>query len=348
MRRRLAKFLLVILAIGGAVYGYLAIATRIETERMATPLPHASSTPVPRLNHATVIDDVRNLADPAFEGRKTGTAGNKRARDWLVERFRTIGLAPIGASYLQPFTFLRKSGGGLFNLQGKSESRHEGINIIGSIAGSDASRILLISAHYDHLGIVDGKLFPGTDDNASGVATMLAIADYFKAHPPQHTMVFVAFDGEEQGLRGARHFAANLPFPRERLALNLNMDMVSHSDNNEIFASGIYHWPVLQSQVEAAAKQHAVRVLLGHDRPAWRAGSVEDWTESSDHGPLHALGVPYLYFGVEDHADYHATSDTYASLRKDFLLRAAELILEVTLLLDQNMTTLSPPASARR
>ena len=340
------KVALALLAVFAARFVYLDMATRIESERMAIPLPHAASAPPSRLDHGRIVDDVRVLSDPAFEGRKTGSAGNKQAREWLAERFRANGIAPIGAAYLQPFSFRHHSIRGLFNPQGKYETSYDGVNVIGMIPGRDASRLLLISAHYDHLGIVKGKLFPGADDNASGVATMLAMADYFRKNPPQHTLVFVAFDGEEQGLRGARHFAANLPFPREQLALNLNMDMVSHSDTNEIFASGTYHWPALQSQVEAAAKQHAIRVLLGHDRPAWRAGNVEDWTESSDHGPFHAVGVPYLYFGVEDHADYHAPGDTFASLRKEFLLRAAELILEVTLLLDHNLATLSP-ASAR-
>jgi len=334
------------LAIPAAILAWLAAAHVIETRRIAVPMPAAASEPAPRLAGDALVEDVRVLAAPDMEGRKTGSAGNRKARALLEARFRAIGLQPFGGGYAQPFSFTRRSIRGLFSADGKFETHYgDAANIIGWLPGTaEPGRYMVISAHYDHLGVRGGKLHPGADDNASGVAALLAMAAWFRAHPPRHSIIFAAFDAEEMGVRGAKAFFDALPVPKEAIALNLNLDMISSSARGEIFASGLHHYPFLRPHVEQAAALHTVRVLTGHDRPMPLAGLVENWTGSSDHRVFHEAGIPYLYFGVEDHPDYHAPTDTFERLNRAFLARSANLILEVAIGLDRDLAAIARKA----
>ena len=189
----------------------------------------------------------------------------------------------------------------------------------------------VVSAHYDHLGIRDGVVYPGADDNASGVAVILEVAAYCQKNPFRRSIVFAAFDAEEGGLNGARVFVATPPVPKERIALNVNLDMVSRSDKREIFIAGTYHTPALKAPLEEVARRAPITVLFGHDRPKAIAGGVDDWTNQSDHGPFHAAKIPFVYFGVEDHADYHKPTDTADKINRGFFVDVAETILDAML-----------------
>ena len=327
-----------LLAAAGA---YFAVTGNVESHRVATPLPAASAAAAgqPAVDGARLLADVRTLSSAEYGGRRTGSDGSRKAQAFLQGRFEALGLKPFGAAYAAPFAFTNTSIKALV-MPGRAfkTAYPSAVNYIGYIAGSVMpERFIVISAHYDHLGEKAGKLYPGADDNASGVAAMLAIAAWFKAHPPRHSIVFAAFDGEELGLRGARAFLAALPFPKEQLALELNLDMVSHNDSNEIFVAGTSYTPSLKPLVAQAAARNTVKVRLGHDRPMLVAGSVEDWTDSSDHGPFHEAGIPFLYFGVEDHADYHAASDTYEHINPAFFTSVANLLVDVATTLDTNL-----------
>jgi Zn-dependent M28 family amino/carboxypeptidase len=333
--------LLRVAALFAAAGAYFLAAGRLELARIATPLPAASvaSTLAPKVDSARLLDDVRILASAEFGGRRTGTDGSRKAQAFLQSRFEALGLKPFGAAYAEPFGFTHSSIKGLV-MPGRpyKTAYPSAANYVGYIAGSARpERFIVVSAHYDHLGLKDGKLYPGADDNASGVAAMLAIAAWFKDHPPRHTIVFAAFDGEELGLQGARAFLAALPFPKAQLALNLNLDMVSHNDNNEIFVAGTSYTPALKPLVALAAARSTVGVKLGHDRSQLVAGAVEDWTGASDHAPFHDAGVPFLYFGVEDHADYHASSDTFDHIKPAFFISVANLLVDVAATLDTNL-----------
>lgn len=318
-----------LLALGvllGAAAGYVVTTPTAGKADLATALPSAAVAGPSVVDGARLLDDVRTLAGEEFAGRRTGTGGSLKAQAFLQSRFEALGLKPFGAAYAQPFSFTANK-----------TAYPTAVNYIGYIAGSvRPERFIVVSAHYDHLGVKDGKLHPGADDNASGVAAMLAIAQGFKAHPPRHTIVFAAFDGEEQGLRGAHAFLAALPFPRAQLALNLNLDMVSRNAKNEIFVAGTRHNPSLIPLVAKAAARSTVGVKLGHDRPEQK-GTTDDWTDSSDHGPFHQAGVPFLYFGVEDHADYHGSGDTYAHIEPGFFTSVANLLVDVAATLDADL-----------
>ncbi|HUP10825.1 MAG TPA: M28 family peptidase, partial [Niastella sp.] len=190
----------------------------------------------------------------------------------------------------------------------------------------------VISAHYDHLGVKNGQIYYGTDDNASGSACLLALAAYFKQHPPKHSFILASFDAEEKGLVGSRYFVAHPPVDSTKIILNVNMDMVSRNPKNEIYASGTYHYPFLKKYVDSIKTMTTVNVLLGHDNPAQ---GHDDWTNQSDHYPFHLAHIPFLYFGVEDHPDYHKPTDTFDKVDKGFYYRVCSMIKETIVLLDK-------------
>ncbi|MES2322466.1 MAG: M20/M25/M40 family metallo-hydrolase [Pseudomonadota bacterium] len=334
------KYLLIVPLLVVAFMIFYIVAGNQEAESIVALPSAAQADPgAPVIDRERLLNDVRTLAAPAFEGRQTGSEGSRKAQAWLAGRFAEAGIAPYGGSYLHPFSYTKTSIKGLV-LPGRPFQTvvPNAVNIVGHIRGStNPSRVLLVSAHYDHLGVREGKVYPGADDNASGVGAMLAIAAWFKAHPPQHTIVFAAFDAEEAGLRGASALLDKPPFPREQLVMNLNLDMVSHNDNNEIYVAGTSYTPVLKALVAQAAARSAVQVKPGHDKAALMSPGAEDWTQGSDHGVFHDAGLPFLYFGVEDHAHYHHPGDTFEHINQDFYVKVASLLIDVAAILDRQL-----------
>ena len=272
-----------------------------------------------RIDADRLMTDVAKLASAEMEGRLTGSAGSQRARAMILERFAQLQLRPVNGSYEQPFSFTRARG----------NQSLEGVNLIGVVPGThsqDRSHYAVISAHYDHLGVRNGQIFPGADDDASGVTAMLALAGWFAKHPTRQSLAFVAFDGEEQGLQGSKHFVAHPLFPLANISVVVNLDMVGRGDKNELFVVGTRYTPELRATVEEAAKGHRIVVRFGHETPG--VPGEQDWTQSSDHGPFHSAGRPFLYFGVEDHADYHKPTDTADKIRRAFFVDATDVILE--------------------
>lgn len=287
--------------------------------------------PAQALSAQELMDTVKLLASPDLEGRRTGTPGNAKARAWIVEQFQKANLAPANGSFEVPFTFTRNT------------IDSKGVNVVGICRGTgvkpgDAAKssgpLMVISAHYDHLGVRDGSTYHGADDNASGVAVVLALAKYCQRTPWTHDAVFVAFDAEEQGLQGARAFVAAPPVAKERIALNVNLDMVSRSATNELYLAGTYHRPALKPLLEPVAARSQIKLLFGHDKPKDQAGGVDDWTPQSDHGAFHAAGIPFVYFGVEDHPDYHKPTDTAEKIDPTFFARVAQTVLDAVTVLD--------------
>ncbi|MEJ7804935.1 MAG: M20/M25/M40 family metallo-hydrolase [Telluria sp.] len=284
---------------------------------------------------AVLLADVRALASPEFAGRRTGTEGSELAQAYIARRFAQIGLKPFGPSYVMPFAFTAQRGGH------EKTDFPNAANLVGFIRGSlHPERYVVVSAHYDHLGKQGRTTYLGADDNASGVAAMLAVAAHFRQHPPLNTIVFAAFDGEELGLQGAMAFVDKAPFPIAKVALNLNFDMVSRSASNEIYATGTRYTPAFKPLVTKAAAGSSVKVLFGHDSKVKGAAPGYDWTLSSDHGVFHQAGIAFLHFGVEDHADYHKPGDTFEKIDPQFFGEVARLLVSVAAILDQNLDSL--------
>ncbi|HVS62071.1 MAG TPA: M28 family peptidase [Thermoanaerobaculia bacterium] len=273
---------------------------------------------------------MRALSDDALGGRGVGTSGNARARELIEGALERAGVQPVGESYRMPFAVA---------------DALEGVNLVGVVPGrSLPDRYLLLSAHHDHLGIRDGEIFNGADDNASGVAVVLEIARRAAEEPLEHSLLVVFFDAEERGLAGSRSFVANPPVELEALALAVNLDMVARGEDTGLFASGTFHHPALRPVLERAAVSGPVELRFGHDRPE---DGGDNWTLQSDHAAFHLAGIPFVYFGVEDHPDYHQPTDDWHRIDPEFFSASAITIERAVRALDEALAAgLEPRSSA--
>lgn len=279
----------------------------------------------PTVDAEQIMRDLSILAHDSMEGRLSGTPGNERARRFLVREFQTRGIAALEGERTQSFTLTTGSG-----------VPQTGTNVLGIIEGRDyRDRYIVVSAHYDHLGVREGSVYNGADDNASGTAALLALGAFFVEHPLRHSLLLVAFDAEETGLLGAQAFTSDPPVPLAQIRLNVNLDMVSRSETAELFAVGTHHYPSLAPLVQEVASRAEISLLPGHDSPDLPGG--DDWTYLSDQGAFHRANIPFLYFGVEDHPDYHRASDTFEKIDPDFYVRVVETILDFIQVADRDL-----------
>ncbi len=280
----------------------------------------------------TALETVKTLAADEMGGRAAGTEGNAMARTYLLDRIAALDLSPVGPTFEHSFRFSR-------DVEGQDPVEVTGTNLLFRMEGSaNSERTIVISAHYDHVGTRNGEIYNGADDNASGVAGVLAIAEHFKANPPVNDVIFALFDAEEMGLQGARAFVRNKDLIDSNIAFNINFDMLSRSDKNELYVAGVFHRPDLKPVVERIAGSVPVTLLMGHDDPAL---GNNDWTFSSDHGPFHRAGIPFLYFGVEDHPHYHRPSDEWDTVPTDFFLRSLETVVTAASEIDASLSLLA-------
>ncbi|MEL7539660.1 MAG: M28 family peptidase [Pseudomonadota bacterium] len=282
-----------------------------------------------RFSEAPAIDMLQALSADALQGRKVGTEENAQARAMIIERFEAVGVAPAGDGFEHPFTY------GTFadpETGADTAPAKSGVNIIGRISGTSNSDVsMIITAHYDHVGVIDGEIHNGADDNASGVVGLLAAAEYFSTEPPLHDVVFLAFDAEEDRLGGAIAFVAD-PFESlDKVALNINFDMLSRGDNGILWASGTHHWPEMKPIMADLSARAPVDIQMGFDVGDGR----EDWTLLSDHAAFFRAGIPHLYFGVEDHPDYHKPTDDFERIDQDWFLRSIESVIMVASEMDE-------------
>lgn len=293
-----------------------------------------SGVPVPIAAQAAPVDSVRMLrvlgalAHDSMEGRGFGTEGGARARALLVDELRARGIAPLVRDYVQPLALRATSG----------RERHGG-NVLAVVPGARVpDRYLVISAHYDHIGTRGGVIFNGADDNASGVAVALELASALAARPLAHSVILAFVDGEEAGLRGTRAFLEAELVPDSAIVLNVNLDMVGRNDRCELWVAGTHHYPQLRELVAGVAARSELIVRAGHDTGSGR----DDWTGASDHAVFHARGIPFLYFGVEDHADYHRPSDDPDGIQPGFITRAARTVLDAVRSADEWLVAPGP------
>ena len=298
-----------------------------ETAPVAeTPTQAAAATPV---SYDQLMADVRILSADDMEGRDTGAPGGERARAYIVSRFEALGIGAPAVGRLQPFS-----------AQGRTREgpkTFNGVNVLGLVEGTRVpDRYIVVTAHYDHVGVNDGQVFNGADDNASGVATMLELAKRLKANPPEHSVLIVALDGEERGLLGAKHFVEAPPVPLHAIAMNLNFDMTARAETDgHLWVTGTYQHPQLRPILEAVAPQGPVSFAFGKDTP--QDTGENNWVESSDHAAFHAAGVPFLYMGVDYHPDYHRPSDDFDKITPSVFQSAAELSVAAFRALDRGL-----------
>ncbi|HSG09276.1 MAG TPA: M28 family peptidase [Longimicrobiales bacterium] len=271
---------------------------------------------------ATILDDLRYLSSDELQGRATGSEGAARARDRLAERFSGAGLATLGGQYAHPFEW---------SPRGSSDVR-PGVNLVGLARGTElAQRFIVVSGHYDHVGVLNGEVYNGADDNASGAVGVAALARALSGTALRHSILFVSFDAEEVGLEGARAFVAAPPVPLDAIVLDVNLDMVART-GGVLWAGGAYHTPALRPILEDVARRAPVDYRLGHDAPGAPEGA--DWTRQSDQEAFRRVGIPFVYLGVDDHPDYHHPTDDFELVDPGEYMNALRAALLTVLALD--------------
>lgn len=265
-------------------------------------------------NETELLEHLKILSSDLYEGRRTGTKGAERARKYIINEFYKLGVLKINKTDQQPFVFKHLG------------KEYAGTNITGLIEGETLpNKYIVISAHYDHEGIKSGEIYNGADDNASGLSALFAFAQYFKKYPPNHSIILAAFDGEELGLQGSKYFLKNPPVNIKSIKLNVNLDMISRSDKNELFVVGTSYNKSLKYIISHFKQTNTVKIIAGHDG----YDGLENWTYSSDHANFYKKNIPFLYFGVEDHKDYHEPTDDFENIQPKFYVEAVHSIISV-------------------
>ena len=195
-------------------------------------------------------------------------------------------------------------------------------NVIGVLPGTDpalAHEAVVVGAHYDHVGVIDGQVYHGADDNASGTAVVLGLARAFGgAGGAPRTLVFVLFGAEEIGLVGSRHYVRAPTVPLARTVGMVNLDMVGRFSGGGLSVTGVDSGTGLRAIVDDAARAAGVRVKLGGDP-----------FSPSDHLRFYRAGTPVAFFHTGRHSDYHRPTDTADRIDANGMARVAAVAADV-------------------
>lgn len=283
------------------------------------------------INRDTLSKNLMMLASDEFEGRKTGEIGQKKAAAFLVKQYQNYKIsAPKKAkNHLQtvPASFMDKGYGPVLK---------ESENVVAYIKGSEyPDETLVISAHYDHMGIQNGQIFYGADDNASGTAGVLEIARLFKEATkkglgPKRSILFLHFTGEEFGLYGSKYYVENPLYPLEKTIADLNIDMIGRRSDayletgNYIYLVGSDRLSKELHEVSENANNQYAQLTLDYKYNV--IGEPEQIYFRSDHYNFVKKGIPAIFYYNGSHEDYHKSTDTADKIDYDLLKKRVQLI----------------------
>jgi len=282
----------------------------------------------------SIKEDVAFLASDALEGRQTGSDGEQKAATYIAERFQNIGLQEKGTEkYFQTFSFRPKTDPHQeVNYTVKDgDSTITGTNVIGYI-DNKAENTIIIGAHYDHLGYgAEGSLHRGeraihngADDNASGVAVLLNLAERLKAKNTNNNYLFMAFSGEEMGLLGSNYFVKNPTIDTKKVDYMVNMDMVGRLKADSTLAVyGVGTSPIFKQTVTA-------------NNSKFKIVAKESGVGPSDHTSFYHADIPVLHFFTGQHEDYHKPTDDTEKLNYEGMQTISNYIFEIITDLDNN------------
>jgi hypothetical protein len=260
------------------------------------------------------------LASDSMKGRETGAIGQRKAAKYIANFFKEIGIPPYKYnSYFQKFKVRNVRRYGKWKKQ-VNKKYIKGENIIGYIEGTDLkNELLVITAHYDHLGIKeDSLIYNGADDNGSGTSSIMEIAQAFmlaknEGKGPRRSVLIMPVSGEEKGLLGSKYYAENPIYPLENTIANLNVDMIGriddyHDNSDYVYLIGSDRLSTELHQIsEDVNKQH---FNLELDYKFNEEDDPNRYYYRSDHYNFAKNNIPVIFYFNGIHADYHKTSDT--------------------------------------
>ena len=276
-------------------------------------------------------EDLRQLlyvyASDYFQGRETGTLGQKRAVSFLKEFYqnREIAAAEGTEDYFQPMNL---------NIKGKDIATE---NVVAIIPGSEKpEEYLVISSHLDHIGMHDGQINNGADDDGSGSVALLEIAEAFQkavaeGNGPKRSIIFLHVSGEEKGLLGSKYYTNNPLYPLTQTIANLNVDMIGRTDpkrtegkRNYVYLIGSDRLSTELHQISEAANAATLNVELDYTYNA--PDDPNRFYFRSDHYNFAKNNIPVIFYFNGTHADYHRPSDTVDKIEFDLLKERTQLI----------------------
>jgi len=282
-----------------------------------------SQTPVEKgLNAITrenTVKYIEILAHDSLEGREAGKPGGLRAAEFLKRTFEEMGIKPWRGKYFQPFSGSRHGG--------TSSENPNMQNVLGYIKGKKTDEVVIIGAHYDHLGIrsngTNDSIYNGADDNASGTTVVLQVAKAFieSGEKPERTIIFALWDGEEKGLLGSFYFVDNhlayIPIPLINpipIKGYINCDMVGRNKegtgNTHVVAFMSKSKPVFEEWIKNGIETYKLNLTPEFRDPNSMPGG-------SDHMPFDMKGIPYIFYYTDMHPDYHRESDHADKINTD-------------------------------
>ncbi len=281
------------------------------------------------LDGKRMMDVIETLASDDYEGRGIGTTGLSKAANYIAARFEAAGLKPGGEfGYFQTFS-----------VDGPDGKPVRVKNVVGVIPGSSGPPVVL-SAHYDHLGYgwpdardgFEGRIHPGADDNASGIAVMLEVARSLVDSAPERGIIVLATCAEEVGLQGARHYVENLGGrPAEKVHANVNLDTVGRAGDRVMVFGGA-----------SAAEWSGIFTAAGTSTGV-EADLVKQEITASDHTAFLEAGIPAVHLFGSPTSDYHRPSDTADKIDPAGMMRVAALTREVV----ENLVSRLQPLTGR-
>ena len=279
---------------------------------------------------ARLTSEIRYLADDGREGRGVGTKGLDEAAQYVADQFREVGLEPGGSDgYFQPFDISPTAPGAAHTNLGGSHVK----NVIGLLPGhgSLATQVVVLGAHYDHLGLglpgfsldpdSTGAVHNGADDNASGTVALMETARMLAARDGdanRRTFVFVAFTAEELGTIGSLYYAAHPVQPNDSTLAMINFDMVGRLRGDSLVVIGVGSAEELTQLVEQADSGRGLTL-------AWQ----QDPWGRSDHSSFYAQHIPVVHFFTNLHDDYHRSTDDWQKINIDGIERISGLAADL-------------------
>ena len=307
---------------------FLLLILLISNEIVCQPNPNYVSLNSLR-KHLTII------ASDDMEGRETGTKGLQRAASYIQKEFKDIGL-----------TTLNHSKG--LNQWYKIPKRLKKVcNVIGCIEGSSKKdEFIVISAHYDHLGMVNGDIYNGADDNGSGTSALISLAEAImlkkiNGNSPQRTIVFIAFSGEEKGLWGSRYFTSHPLIPLEKISCNINMDMIGRVDPDRLLADSLNYIHVVGENRVSSEIKPIINSLNDSKYRMTLDSKYNDENDAnrifyrSDHYNFARKKVPIMFFfdGMLG-GDYHETTDDVDKINWNLYYKRVNFIYDLCEIID--------------
>ncbi len=316
--------------------GLAFLALSCSTSQLPSPSTVAA-TPASYMNAITAEQLQKHLyivASDEMEGRNTGEPGQKKAGVYLINYYQKIGVSYPGkaTSFYQPIPsdFFKKQ----FSPKlGDSE------NIWAFIEGSEKpNEILVISAHYDHVGMKNGEVYNGADDDGSGTVALLEIAAAFQkakkeGNGPKRSLLFLHVTGEEHGLHGSRFYAENPLYELEATIANINIDMIGRrgfgkeENDNYVYVIGSDRLSTDLHRISEAANESYVGMELDY-----KYNDLNDpnrFYYRSDHYNFAKKGIPAIFYFNGVHDDYHKPTDTPDKIDYPLLTKRTKLAFAV-------------------